>query len=66
MEVEFKPGNVVIITSPDNFVGVRLAGVLYSEKWCPDGIAVRLLAKGEPIPFVCVRVDKGDTIKKIS
>jgi hypothetical protein len=60
----FKPGNIVIVTSKTTFIGSAIGAVLEPQKWCDAGIPVA--SSHESYTRICVRIQNGDTIVKIS
>lgn len=63
--MKFEEGTFVLVSSPDNFSGDKVGVVLDKQKWCKDGIAVRLIDEREPLKNLCIMAHVGDTIKVI-
>lgn len=57
----FKPGNLVVVTSPSTFEGEAIAAVIDPQKWCPEGIPV--YTSHARMKYVCILTSRGDTIK---
>lgn len=58
-------GNIVKVSSKDNFEGLKLAYVMGKCKKC-SGYNVRLLDEDAPVLNHCILPEKGDTIVKVS
>lgn len=56
----FKPGNIVIVSSPTVLVGTFIGAVLEPEKWCDAGIPVAI--NHDTYKRLCIRTQFGDTI----
>lgn len=60
----FKPGDIVKVSSPNNFRGYKLGFVMEACKY-DDGITV-YLTNNNSVPHVCIRPEVGDTIERIT
>lgn len=60
----FKAGDIVRVTSPGTFRGIKLGVVVEACKY-DDGIIV-WLTNNETVPKVCIRIDTGDSIQSVT
>lgn len=65
MTLALTEGNWVAVTSPDNFLGKKIGIYEGKCKKC-SGAKVHLIDDTAPVRNLCIVVDKGDTIEKVS
>ncbi len=63
--MELSEGNWVVVSSPDNFSGKKVAVYMGKCKKC-HGHKVRLHDPEASVPELCIVEDHGDTILKAS
>lgn len=65
LSLDLTEGEIVKVSSADNFQGFKLA---FYQKRCKDddGYIVYLIGKDVPYSKVCIVPDRGDTIQSVS